>query len=201
VPSAQLQALARCSNRDLPRQVRPKFKSECVDTVPKILAFFGNAFDQHRCFDYPERAKEFPVSLVVPLLDSVHLVVSYSGTTEKDSIIIQHDAVTKGKLVTSISATTPSLAVVKYVTPVEVVEDTLDARELRDTSSTVRRKVVQREAGFGNKPYEVDGRPYVKILYAYALPSSRPARPNYSSKAISFRCCAKPASVKTDSLP
>ncbi len=201
VPTAVLQSLARCTNRDTPRQVRPKFKAECLDSIPKILVQFGSDFNLHRCFAYPERAKEKKVSLVYPALDSIHLIVAYSDTSLRDSVTMPRDSITRGRIATSVSSTTLSLAAVEYIKPDgSRIQDTLDAREFRDTSAAVRRKVINREAGAGNKAYEVDGKPFVKLLYAYTRASSRPAYPDYRSRAISFRCCAKPMpKAKTDS--
>lgn len=191
VPSSQLQLMARCTNRDLPFEVRPKFKAECVDTVPRLLALFGTAFDQHRCLPFKRPSTE-PIQYIERLLDSVTFEVTYSDSV-KDLLRLTPDSISKGRLALSARATGINLAAVRFIDANgRIHEDTLEARELRDTTEAVRRQVLAREAGVGWKPVEENGKVWVRLLYGYAQTSSRPARENYASRVIGFRCCAKP---------
>jgi|GEM_PF-1553134 len=187
---AQIQSLARCSNRDTPRQVRPVFKPGCRDTIPKILVTYGSALDQHACFDLPGIPWR-EVQSLYPLPDSVHVVIISSGGS--DTVDIANTA-NQGKRPLAVQLTTIALAAVEFVDTHtgDIVADTLAAQEFRDTTAGVWKKVLEREAGIGRVPRQVDGAYAVTFLYAYAQSGSRPAPPNFSSRSISFRCCAKP---------
>lgn len=213
-PNAQtavVQSLARCSNRDYPEQVRPVFRDDCKDTVPKLAVIYGTGLSDHRC--YPVDAKYLTPDVTElapsPKSDSntLAILVFRRGIAQPETAkIIPPDSSFKGRKPTSARFTTRALAEVLFerVQPKSGVGneylDTLDATELRDTTQAGLEKIFRREAS--NPEWTVhkeNGRYAIKYIYGYALRGSKPARPYYSSRAIGFRCCSRPVRPATPS--
>ncbi len=198
LPIGQVQALARCTNRDTPREVRPKFKPECIDTVPKILVTYGTEFNLHRCWPLPASTAGRIITDVYPLRDSLLLILT-KGTDKVDTLRITQDSISKGKRVQEVKLTSIAIAAVNFVNTnrSDTLPDTLDAKEFRNTPVADWGKILNREAGPGYSATLVNGKPDVRLLYGHAFVSSKPGRGNYASRSLAFRCCAKPREVIT----
>jgi formylglycine-generating enzyme required for sulfatase activity len=206
-PSAQtavVQNRARCSNRDYPAQIRPVFRKECKDSVPRLVVIYGTGINDHRC--YPVDKKYLAATGLAPAQKADSIIFGFRpGVGQPDTIPFARDSIFKGRKPTSASFTTPALAVVTFervqsmsdTGAVNAYPDTLDATELRDTTQAGLEKVFRREAANpGWRVRKENGRYAIKYLYAYTILGSKPARPYYSSRAIGFRCCSlavKPA--------
>jgi hypothetical protein len=199
------QNLARCSNRDYAAQVRPVFRKDCwSETGPKIAVIYASGLAGHRCVDVPNGVDPAKISEISPdAKDSTVILVFRAGVLHPDSVRLPLDTLFKGRKPLSAVLTTRSLAVVTFVSnkgaPPQT--DTLDAKEMRDTSQAALERIFAREAG--NPEWTVsrqDGRFEIKYQYAYSILGTKPARPYYSSRVIGFRCCslAKPRAVPAD---
>lgn len=197
LPLAQQQAFARCSNRDFPMQTRPLFRADCKDTIPRIAVTFGSGLTNHFCFDVPDSLRAGISDLVVPK-DSTKVLAFYTDDPKRiETIPIPlPDTTFRGKRPTEVVMTTLSLAVVEFqlaANPSVVIQDTLDARELRDTSEAVLERVLRRESpSKAWVPKREGGRIAIKRLYAYSVTGSKVAKANYASRNVGFRCCSKP---------
>lgn len=196
LPISQVQTLARCTNRDTPREVRPKFKPECIDTLPKILVTYGTDFNLHRCWPLPASTAGQIITDVYPLRDSLLLILT-RNKNDADTFHVPQDSISKGRRVLDVKLTGIAIAAVKFVNPAksDTLLDTLDAKEFRNTPSDQWEKILAREAGPGYAAAKVNGKPDIRLLYGFALSGSKPGRANYASRSLAFRCCAKPREV------
>lgn len=198
--AAEIQKLARCSNRDFPQQVRPRFRKDCrhPDSV-KVAVLYGSGQAAHRCIDLGPHAGKAITELIPSPRDSTKLLVFVQGQTKVDTLgIPQDDTAFNAKRPLSARLTTRSLAAVVFeniADPTKTIADTLDATEMRDTTQAGLAKIFNREAG--NSGWAVrkkDGRFDVRFLYAYAYETrgTVPAHGFYANRAIGFRCCSRP---------
>jgi hypothetical protein len=197
--TAEIQKLARCSNRDFPQQVRPKFREQCKDPdKPKVAIIYGSGETQHRCIDLLPPLSGADISEIIPdAKDSTNLLVFIKGQPKAhDFSIATTDTLFKGRRPLSARLTTRSLAAVVFERigdPSETIPDTLDATEMRDTTQAGLAKIFNREAGSsGWTVRKKDGRYDIRFLYGYAYETrgTVPARKFYSSRVIGFRCCS-----------
>ncbi len=194
---ALTQNLARCSNRDFPQQVRPKYREDCrsIDK-PKIAVIYGSGLEGHRCIDLPGNLKPEDITDLIPdSKDSTRLMVFLKGKKDADRIpITPEDTTFKGKKPISARLTTLSLALVTFErvgNPTDTIPDILDATEMRDTSQAGLAKIFQREASNGQWQVRQSGGRYeISFQYANTVLGTRPARPFYSNRVIGFRCCS-----------
>ena len=200
--AAEIQRLARCSNRDFPQQVRPKFKRECRDSVSQQVAIiYGSGETNHRCIAIPDNIKGLPVTELIPdTKDTLgyHLMAFIKDKAAPVSVdITPTDTAFMKRKPTSARLTSRSLAAIVFErigNPSDTLADTLDATEMRDTSQAGLAKIFTRESGSsGWAVRKKDGRFDVRYLYGYAYETrgTVPARKFYSSKAIGFRCCSR----------
>lgn len=198
---SQTQSLARCSNRDMAQQVRPKFREDCKDsTGPKIVLIYGPGVEGHRCIPVPPKDSGYTVDQITDLVsnsrDSTKIQVFLAGVpTPKIIDIPPQDSAVRDRRPLSIRLTTRSLAEVAFEKSdgSAAYLDTLDALEMKDTSQAGLEKIFRREAP--NRDWSVakgeDGRYRIKFIYAYSYLGSKPAKPGYSSRFIGFRCCSQ----------
>jgi formylglycine-generating enzyme required for sulfatase activity len=195
-PLSAIQALARCSNRDFPMQVRPQFKEECVsEGTPKLAAIYGPRASDMKCFDIPsESLKGKRIVEVRPATDSTKLLVFTEGERDGELVDIPPDTVFRGRKPIQGGLAARTLARVVFVhASGDTVADTLDAREMRDTSQAALARILERESPSASwSARKVDGRYEIKFLYAHTVGGSSVAKPYYASRNIGFRCCAKP---------
>lgn len=194
---AQNQSLARCSNRDLPLPLRPLFRPECVDTVPRIAVFYGQGLAEMRCYPLDPALQGIAYSDIVPdRTDSTKVLLFRAGSTQRDIITITIDSAFRGRKPTEVRFTTPSLAEVafeKVGKPDSVIVDTLDASEIKDTTQATLSRVLGRESPSSAwTPRKEGGRIVIRRFYAYTMLRSKVAKPFYASRNFGFRCCSKP---------
>lgn len=216
-PNAQtavVQGLARCSNRDFPEQIRPVYREECRDSVPKLVVIYGTGLSEHRCYPLETKFQGVPYSELAPSKNSPGIILAFRpGVPDPDELAFDPDILFKGRKATSARITTLSLAEVVFERTQSLSQgtdsaykDTLDATEFRDTTQAGLEKIFRREASNpGWTVHKENGRYAIKYIYAYTLFGSKPALPYYSSRAIGFRCCSravKPAvpAAPTDSV-
>jgi hypothetical protein len=202
-----VQGYARCSNRDYPEQVRPVFRDECRDSVPKLVVIYGTGLSEHRCYDLEPRFRGVPYTELVPSSKFPDGILAFRpGLPDPDTIPFRHDTLFNGRKAISARLTTMALAEVTFERTQSfpgadtAYKDTLDATEFRDTTQAGLEKIFRREAS--NPGWAVrkeNGRYAVKYIYAYALFGSKPALPYYSSRAIGFRCCSRAVKTATPS--
>lgn len=199
--TAQVQALARCSNRDFPMQVRPVSKPECIDPVSvKIAVIYSDGLAGVKCFPIPDELKDIVFSDILPDRDSSKVRYFIAGTTRSDVIPIPlstpADSIFRGRKPLRVELTKPSLAEVVFQrvgNAADSIVDTLDAREMRDTSQSALRSILRRESPSAAwAPKEENGRVAVRKLYAYMASGSKVAKTYYASRNIGFRCCSRP---------
>jgi formylglycine-generating enzyme required for sulfatase activity len=195
-PLSSIQALARCSNRDFPMQVRPQFKEECVsEDFPKLAAVYGPNLSDMICFEIESEAlRNKRIVDVRPAKDSTKLLVFVEGETDGELVDIPQDSVFKGRKPLEGRLATMTLARVVFENASgDTVVDFLDAREMRDTSQAALARILDRESPSAAwSARKVDGRFEIRRLYAHVLGGSSVAKPYYASPNIGFRCCAKP---------
>ncbi len=200
---SSIQNLARCSNRDFAQQVRPVFRPDCRDSLAtKIAVIYGSGLEGHFCMPIPAEPASIREGKITDLIPNPRdttgksILVFLEGVSNPVTVGIAYpagDTIFSRKKPQSVRITTRSLAVVKFVKPGSAVqiEDTLDAAEMRDTSQASLAKLFAREAGnSGWVVSQEDGKFAVRFLFAYAITGTKPAKPNYSSRAIGFRCCS-----------
>jgi formylglycine-generating enzyme required for sulfatase activity len=205
--TATLQGLARCSNRDYPEQVRPVFREECRDSIPKLVVIYGTGLSDHRCYPLEARFLNVSYSEIIPSPKYPDTILAFRpGVPHPDAIGFPPDTLFKGRKPTSARFTSLALAEVTFERTQSVsrtdtaYKDTLDATEFRDTTQAGLAKIFSREAS--NPGWTVrkeNGRYAIKYIYAYTLFGSKPALPYYSSRAIGFRCCSRAIKPATPS--
>ncbi|MDB5103076.1 MAG: hypothetical protein JWP91_765 [Fibrobacteres bacterium] len=190
------QSLARCSNRDFVEQVRPVYRKDCMDeSIQKIAVIYGPGTAGHRCIDIPDNLKSATITDLIPdPADSTYLRAFTAGALNSVPVKIQPEdtAFSKKKPISAV-LTARSLAVVTFESSQgrPAIEDTLDAKEMRDTSQAGLERIFKREAGNPEWTVRKSGGAYqIKYLYAYTVFGTKPARPFYSSRVIGFRCCS-----------
>jgi formylglycine-generating enzyme required for sulfatase activity len=206
--TATVQSLARCSNRDFPEQVRPVYRDECRDTVPKLVVIYGAGLAEHRCYPVDRKFMDPNITDLAPSPKGDSILAFYRGVPKPVPIGFPVDTIFKGRKPTAARFTTLSLAEVTFERAdpggnADVYKDTLDATEFRDTTQAGLERIFRREAS--NSGWTVrkeNGRYAINYLYAYTLRGSKPALPYYSSRAIGFRCCSRAVKpvVPTDSV-
>lgn len=208
---AQVQSLARCSNRDYPEQVRPVFRHDCVsENRPMVAVIYGPGLEGHRCMEGdPAKITPDVTDLQPAPRDTFKILVFHRGVSRPDTLDLDTAGIFKGfkgRKPQSALITRLTLAEVRFESvsdPTVSYPDTLDATEFRDTTQAGLEKIFRREAA--NPDWTVhkeNGRYAITYKYAYTLAGSKPALPYYSSRAIGFRCCSlarKPA-APADSL-
>jgi formylglycine-generating enzyme required for sulfatase activity len=198
VPLAQAQNLARCSNRDFAEQIRPLFRSDCLDSAsPKLAVIYGSGLNGFRCQDLPGNLRNATITDVVPGRgrDSLNLFIFTAGSSKVDTAAIdQGDSTIKGKRPFDATLTTRALAEVVFVNSVTGAEikDFIDAKEMRDTSQAALERIFRRESPSSSWSVKKTGGRYdIRLWYAHTIMGSLPAKPYYASRAIGFRCCSK----------
>ncbi len=191
----QIQNLARCSNRIPALQIRPVASAECISDHPKIVIIYDSLAGQHVCRDIPETLSKRGIIEFRPHRDSSKVLVFFANNTY-DSMSINLNKQSAESLYVKrrpIAArlTTASLMEVTFVNDSRSIIDTLDATEIKDTTSTSEfQKVFQREAALPWKgETDANGKYKVKFIYAYAKLKSKVAKPYYSSRVVGLRCC------------
>lgn len=204
VSLASTQSLARCSNRDFPAQIRPKFRPDCVDSLhSQVAVVYGQGLDNFRCFPLPEHLQGAKVTDVfVHAGDSSWVKIFIEGKTTPDSAKIPQDTAFRGKKPLQVFMTPLSLAEVVFelvANPDSSITDILEASEMKFASESDLKRILDRESpSQAWTPRKVDGRYAIRKLYAHALTGTKPAKPYMASRVMGFRCCslprAKPAS-------
>ena len=105
----------------------------------------------------------------------------------------------------AVSLTAPSLLEVVFErvgAPQDTVVDTLDARELRDTSQALLARILQRESPSPAwAPRMSGGRIEARRLFGHVITGSKVAKAHFASRTIGFRCCGKPRAKPTGPAP
>lgn len=191
------QNLARCSNRDFPMQVRPLTKPECVDPDKrKVAVIYGEGIANVRCLEDSTLGDPRVTELLPDLKDTARVHYFLEGVSGSRTFTIPPDTAFKGRKPLEVRFTTPSLLEVVFErigSPLDTVVDTLDARELRDTSEALLARILQREnPSAAWTPRKSGGRIQARRLYSHVITGSRVAKPHFASRTIGFRCCGKP---------
>ena len=210
---AQTQNMARCSNRDFAQQVRPKFREDCKDSAEvKIALVFGPGLEGHDCVSIPPESGLDPseISELKPApkdTTNTSILALLHGKADPVTIKLdtnQLDSALRRKRPVSIHLTTRSLAIVEFENADGSISfpDTLDAKEMKDTTQAGLAKIFDREAS--NPEWTVkkeNGKYKIRYAYAYAELGTKPAKQSHSSRVIGFRCCsmAMPAPAPPDS--
>ncbi|HLP40762.1 MAG TPA: SUMF1/EgtB/PvdO family nonheme iron enzyme, partial [Fibrobacteria bacterium] len=197
---ATLLAHARCNNRDFAMQVRPVFRKDCVDSLPRIaVQYAGSGLGSHRCISIPDSLRGRPFTDVIPTLGDTtgtRLTLFEAGTNKAHQVVIPPDTAFRGRKPLEARITTLSVAEVLFDrvgTVKDSVVDTLETSEMRDTSQATLEYILKRESPSASwQPRKVDGRYYIRRLYAYATLGSKNGREHYASPTLGFRCCARP---------
>jgi hypothetical protein len=206
---AMVQALARCSNRDFPEQVRPVYREDCrSEDKPMLVVIYGPGLNGHRCYAVPDSLLGPDITDLVPApKDSGSILAFRRGDPHPIPFKFTPDSTLKGLKPQSARFTTKALAVIDIDRvlplsgPKNTYPDTLDASEFRDTTQAGLEPIFRREVA--NPAWTVrktDGKYAVKYLYAYTLTGSKPALPYYASRAIGFRCCSLAVKAPSDSI-
>lgn len=201
---SQTQNLARCSNRDFAQQVRPRFRTDCKDSAEvKIALIYGPGLEGHRCIPVPDTLTASEISELRPAPrdttnKSILAFIRGKATPVTISLDSAHldvplDSAVAGKRPLSVQLTTRSLAIVEFekADGSESFPDTLDAREMKDTTQAGLAKIFAREAS--NPEWAVkkeNGRFNIRYAYAYTELGTKPAKKSHSSRVIGFRCCS-----------
>ncbi len=215
IPAAEMQKLARCSNRDYPMQVRPKFKDSCRSlenpNAPKIVIVFDeNLLEGHFCRDIPNELQGKTIREIIPnprdtVTNVTQLFLFYlDGSEEKRHIMdISHgkDEPFGNRRPVRAALTSRALMEVFFEKSGtnESVADTLDARNLKDTTNTVAKAAIFRRET--NKSWQAakweNGDFKINYLFGFPVTGTKPAKRYYSSPAIGFRCCSLPIKDST----
>lgn len=194
LPISTLQSLARCSNRDFAAQVRPKFRSDCLDSVRKIAVIYGPGLSGHFCMAIPDSLAKYTITDMIPHpTDTSKALAFVQGSTQPKAFDIPKDTIFKGRKPQQVQLTTRSLALVTFVRPGtdRTIPDTLDATEMKDTSQAGLGRIFARESGkSGWSPRKDGDRFAIRYLFAYTIMGTKPAKDYYTSQAIAFRCCS-----------
>jgi formylglycine-generating enzyme required for sulfatase activity len=197
------QNLARCSNRDFAQQVRPKYRTECRDTTrPRLVVIYGPGLSNHRCLEMPDSLRNVRIADMLPardtmkIRDSLRILVFKDSSTQAIPLTFKEDTAFAVKKPLEVKFTPLALAAVEFVNSVtgDVIKDTLDALEMKDTTQATLEKIFRREAGSGSwSVRKENGRFQIRFIYAYTVMGTKPAQAYFSNRAIAFRCCSLPA--------
>ncbi len=193
VSLSAIQNLARCSNRDYAQQVRPNFRLDCEDSVPMVAVIYPPGPVGFKCIPLNDALKGKNITDIrTNPQDTANVSVYVEGSAHPTLLAIPPDSAFAGKRPLSAALTPRSLAIVTFEKPGMVpIPDTLDATEMKDTSQTTLKKIFTREAGnSGYTVHQEAGVYAIQYRYAYASIGTKPAKPYYNNRAISFRCCS-----------
>ncbi|MCD6024561.1 MAG: hypothetical protein K0Q91_1477 [Fibrobacteria bacterium] len=196
---AVMQSAGRCSNRDVPKQLRPKPYAGCTDPDrPKLVVTYVGK--PPRCFTLPDSLYDRNVLSVRPTVDTNQIRVLMEnprpdGQNTTELFPLPLDTAYRQLKPLDALMTPRALAVVTFVNSQtsEAIVDTLDATEILPASEAGRGLIFAREV---SPPWSVQkdgsGKFAIRFLYAYAISEKVRARTYYSNKIIGFRCCSDP---------
>lgn len=196
---AVMQSAGRCSNRDVPKQLRPRPYAGCTDPdrAKLVVTYVGKP---PRCFTLPDSLYARTIRSVVPDRDTNEILVLLENPRadgQNPTEVFPLPLDTAYRLLKPLNALMAprSLAVVTFVNAQtsEAVVDTLDATEILPASEAGRGLIFAREI---SPPWSVQkdgsGKFAIRFLYSYAISEKVRARTYYSNKIIGFRCCSNP---------
>ena len=196
-PPAVLLSRARCSNRDMATQARPRPYPGCVDANgPQIVVTYNNVAKPPRCLPLPDTIPPSAVAGLSPARDSSQILILLDRVAQPVVFQMPFDTTynAAGVKPVDVGLTTRSLAIVTFRNAVtlETVRDTLAAGEILNASQAKLDAVFQREAAPPWSVVKTGGVYDVSFLYAHVQARNAPAKAYYSNAAMGFRCCAKP---------
>jgi hypothetical protein len=194
--NAALQNLARCSNRDTPRQVRPSWVEGCISSTPLIAIQYTGTVSPTRCLEVPEEYRG-KITGMTPGRDSTVLVLFLSES--KDPVQFTLPTATgfeKGRPL-SARLVKKSLLRVTFIHSEtgEKIEDFLDGQEAPEGDSTGLVRLLQREAKAPWNPVMSNGFPEVEYLYSDFQLRNAQAKSYYANRSLGFRCCSNPIPI------